>query len=443
LPVVFGVLALFLFAWQHENDRVIASIGMGWDMGPPVWPYRAVPSFSYAVNAPAYVVSWPILKLLNLQTPSFQYAVWFPAILILWWWVGTYLDFGLLGPNSRSWRRLKAALLLLSSAVLVFVAFRVCLDKYFWARDHCSNSPSICAIVLLGGMGLTLWFLFFATAFARAAIRLARVELRQFRFNPTTYRGYLLCAAILGANAAVISYLDRVITPLPDPNHCETDRLHRLGCVHGTVVDEKGAAAHVEVDLAPAFKSGDARRLGTKSEWTDRQGRYNFNWLDAGEYILAVNPFESSPGPSKETPYETRYYAQADDESGAEHVVVTQPLATSLAPFQLHSSKFAAIEVIVEWEDGSRPKRSGIFLLNSRYWGVIGGFDEIEDGAGKIELAQGFEYVANADVKCAGRGAWEQRLAVPSKQFKGAEGQTPTNLRLVLIGSPCVLSEPP
>ena len=107
----------------------------------------------------------------------------------------------------------------------------------------------------------------------------------------------------------------------------------------------------------------------------------------------------------------------------------------------MHSSKFTAIEVVVEWEDGSRPKRSGIFLQNPRYWGV-GGFDEIEDGVAKIELAQGFEYVANADVKCAGRGAWEQRLTVPSKPFKVAEGQTPSNLRLVLIGSPCVLSEP-
>jgi len=419
-------------------------MGMGWDMGPPVWPYQAVSSFSYAVNAPAYIVSWPILKLLNLRTASIEYAIWFPAILILWWWVGNYLDFGLLGPKSRSRRKLKAALLLVSSAVLVFLAFRVCLDKYLWARDYCSNAPSICAIVLLGGIGLTLWLLFFATAFGHAAIRLVRHELRQSRFNPTTYRGYLLCVAILSVNAAVISYLDRVITPPADPNHCETDRLYRKGCVHGTVVDEmEKPVVHVEVDLTPAFRSGDAGRLGTKSEWTDRQGRYNFNWLDAGEYILAVNPFESSPGPSKETPYETRYYRQADDESGAEHVVVTQPFATDLAPFRLHSSKFTAIEVIVEWEDGSRPKRSGIFLQNPRYWGVVGGFDEIEDGAGKIELAQGFEYVANADVKCAGRGAWEQRLAVPSKQFKVAEGQTPSKLRLVLIGSPCVLRKEP
>jgi hypothetical protein len=40
LPIVFGFLSLILFAWEYENDRVIESMGMAWDMGPPMWPYR-------------------------------------------------------------------------------------------------------------------------------------------------------------------------------------------------------------------------------------------------------------------------------------------------------------------------------------------------------------------------------------------------------------------
>ena len=104
-------------------------MGMDWDLGPPVWPYRAVPSISYAINAPAYIFSWPILKLPDLHTNSLQYAVWFPAILVLWWWVGTYIDFGFLGPGSGSWPKLKAGILFIVSAVLVFLAFQVCLDR--------------------------------------------------------------------------------------------------------------------------------------------------------------------------------------------------------------------------------------------------------------------------------------------------------------------------
>jgi TRAP-type C4-dicarboxylate transport system permease small subunit len=54
LPIIFGffALALALFGWDYENERVVASVGMGWDTGPPVWPYRAVPLFSFAVNGP-------------------------------------------------------------------------------------------------------------------------------------------------------------------------------------------------------------------------------------------------------------------------------------------------------------------------------------------------------------------------------------------------------
>jgi len=442
LPIIFGFLALALFAWDYENERVVASMGMGWDTGPPVWPYRAVPSISYAVNAPAYVISWPILKLLDLRTYSLQYAVWFPAILVLWWWVGMYIDFGFLGPESRSWPKLKAGILFIASAVLVFLAFQVCLGEYRWVRDYWKDHPPIYAILLLGAIGSTVWCLFFASVFARAAIHFVRHEMVPSKFNPVTYRAFLFCATILGLNVAGISYLDHVISPPPNPNYCETDRLYRLGCVHGTLTDEnEKPVAHIEVNLIPTFKSGDARRFGTKSEWTDKQGRYNFNLTDSGEYILAVNPFESSPGPAKETPYETRYYRLADDESRAERVTVTQPSATNLPPFRLRSSKFTTIEVMVEWEDGSRPMRSDIFVQNTRYWGLVGGFEEIENGVGKIDLAQGFEYVANAQAECAGRDGPEQRLATPSEKFTVADGQTQIKLRLLLLGSPCVLRE--
>jgi len=50
---------------------------MGWDMGPPFWPYQAIYLLLFTINAPAFVLSMPILKLLNLQTLSLQYGVWF------------------------------------------------------------------------------------------------------------------------------------------------------------------------------------------------------------------------------------------------------------------------------------------------------------------------------------------------------------------------------
>jgi hypothetical protein len=79
LLIIFGFLALALLGWDYENERLVASMGMVWDTGRPVWPYRAVPLFSFAVNGLAYIISWPILKVLDLRTNSRQYAIWFPA----------------------------------------------------------------------------------------------------------------------------------------------------------------------------------------------------------------------------------------------------------------------------------------------------------------------------------------------------------------------------
>src|SRR6266566_1181121 len=81
LPIVFGFLAAMLMLWDYENNRMIALMGMGWDMGPPFWPYQAIYLLLFTINAPAFVLSIPFLKLLNLQTLYLQYSVWLPAIV--------------------------------------------------------------------------------------------------------------------------------------------------------------------------------------------------------------------------------------------------------------------------------------------------------------------------------------------------------------------------
>jgi hypothetical protein len=72
LPLVFGFLAAVLMTWDYENNRMVGLMGMGWDMGPPFWPYQTICLLLFTINAPAFVLSMPILKLLNLQTLSFN-----------------------------------------------------------------------------------------------------------------------------------------------------------------------------------------------------------------------------------------------------------------------------------------------------------------------------------------------------------------------------------
>ena len=322
---------------------------------------------------------------------------------------------------------------------LLLVAAKVGFEEYSWARDYWAGHPPIYAILLLRAIGPISWCMFFASACLLAAIHLVRHNSPPSTYNPNGYRAFLFCATLLGLNATGIAYLDRVLNPAPDLNSCEIDRLHRLGCVHGVVMDENNKPVNdIEVNLTGAFESEDARRLGSKSQWTDKQGRYNFNFVDSGDYILAVNPFESSPGPDKQRPFETRSEA---DEVGADRITVIQPSAANLPPLRLRSSKFTTIEVIVEWGTG-HAQNVATFSFRTRATGVcFGGFEEIENGVGKIDLAQGFEYVANARPNASVVTVQNSDLATPSQKFKVAESDSQTQLRLVLLGSPCVLRE--
>jgi hypothetical protein len=105
LPLVFGFLAAALMTWDYENNLMSGLMGMGWDMGPPFRPYQAIYLLLFRINAPAFVLSMPILKLLNLQTLSLQYGVLSLAIVGWWCWIGTLIDFGIL--CRRSFRNAK------------------------------------------------------------------------------------------------------------------------------------------------------------------------------------------------------------------------------------------------------------------------------------------------------------------------------------------------
>lgn len=150
LPIVFGFLAVVLFTWDYQNERVIESMGMGWDIGPPMWPYQAVRIISYAINAPAYEASRPILKFLDPRTYSLQYAVWFPAIVAVWWWVGRCIDFGLLGRRNYSHRKFIAASLLIGAVALLSLATYLGLDDYHWARQYWRGHPPVYAFLFSG-----------------------------------------------------------------------------------------------------------------------------------------------------------------------------------------------------------------------------------------------------------------------------------------------------
>src|SRR5260370_9943793 len=101
LPVSHGCVALALMLWDVRNRLACV-----WcDTGKPVWPDQAPFLVLKSINAPAFVVAAPFFLLPHLQTATARYPVLLPVIFLCWWWLGTRIDFGLLG--SRPYRRPK------------------------------------------------------------------------------------------------------------------------------------------------------------------------------------------------------------------------------------------------------------------------------------------------------------------------------------------------
>jgi hypothetical protein len=443
LPIVLGFLAATLMVWDYQNNRMVALMGMGWDMGPPFWPYQAVSLLLYSTNAPAFVISFPILKLLNLQSLTLQYAIWFPAIVAWWWWIGTRIDFGVLGGRHYRHAKLLAAVLTAASLGLLYVAIRATLREFHWWMEYGGGSSPFRVPTLLRTVGPVLWCVGLACVCLVAAKRLFQSREVVATAKRLKYHVPVFNVVLVGLYVFAIHRWDAVLNPPFNYNECAVDRLYALGCIHGTVVDESGRPiSHIEVDLIPLYKTGDARWYGTHSEWTDEQGRYNLNRMEAGAYLLAANAFTAFGAPDAERPFATAYYPAAENESGAAPVRVTRSSALHLLPLRLRKLEVVTIKIKVLWPDGTPPERSNIFFGNVLYPRHGGTAPQIDNGFGEFTLPKGFEYDAAATVQCDAGKTIETRESKPYQRITAADGRTPPEMTFVIPGPPCLLWSP-
>jgi hypothetical protein len=228
LPLVFGFLSTVLMMWDYENNRMVALMGMGWDMGPPFWPYQAIYLLLFTINAPAFVLSVPVLRLLNLDTPSLQYVVWFPAIVGWWWWIGTRMDFGVPGRRHYRHAKLFAGLLATGSLGLLYVAARVTLGEIDWWIEYGRSSSPFRVPSLLRTVGPVLWCLVLASGCLVAAKRLFQDRTAPATGNRHKFR-VLAFGASFGVYLLAIHRWDEVLNPPFNYNECAVDRLYGLG----------------------------------------------------------------------------------------------------------------------------------------------------------------------------------------------------------------------
>jgi hypothetical protein len=135
LPLVFGCLAIALTAWQFHNDSVIEAMGMGWDTGPPIWPYQTPWILLQAINAPAYALDLLLFTLLGVRNNQARLLLELPTIFLWWWFIGLRIDVGLLPQGNLRQRRLRGTMFGIASLGLWSCATYLVVEQArFWSE---------------------------------------------------------------------------------------------------------------------------------------------------------------------------------------------------------------------------------------------------------------------------------------------------------------------
>jgi hypothetical protein len=172
LPIVFSGLAVVLMAWDFHNTRVIESMGMAWDTGAPMWPYRASSAILFAVNFPAFVLAAPFFLLGQLQTYPTRTMI-LPLIAFWWWWIGTRVDFGILGRRRYQYPKATAGILVAMAAGLLSWALYTGVSEFqFWKEYGLGLRRNY--LVLLSGTTIPIisWCLVLSRGAPKGARRL-------------------------------------------------------------------------------------------------------------------------------------------------------------------------------------------------------------------------------------------------------------------------------
>jgi hypothetical protein len=174
LPLVFGCLALALTAWEFHNERVIASVGMGWDTGPPIWPYQTSWILLQAINAPAYALDLPLFLLLGVTTDArLLLGVEVPTIFLWWWFIGWRIDFGLLPQREVRQRGLWGAVLGVASLGFWSCATYLVLQQVKFWSEYGERGWSGPMLFLMRHAGILWWCLLLGFWSAAATVRVA------------------------------------------------------------------------------------------------------------------------------------------------------------------------------------------------------------------------------------------------------------------------------
>jgi putative flippase GtrA len=442
LPIIFGLTALALISWGFHADYACRFD----DSWRPFWRCEAPNFLLSAINAPAVVCArlltypWMSSPLYDLPF-HLNYFIELPAIVLWWWFVGTRIDFGLLGiayRRRRTWIAVTTGAAIALAATLAWsISEEVTFHKTF------ATAGSYGFLRFFGdvrSLPLYIWLIILISAFGAAAFRLICKRVQPPPVTLISRRGERVSAFILSIYVACVCGYFAHEKTLERQIQAEYD-LHSI-IVRGKVIDDRGVPIKaIGVDLVPMFKTGDIQSYEAVHDWTNDKGEYTLRPEEAGNYFLAVL---WNAAPDHKHPFLTRYYPDEATQEGAATLTLTAERHLDLAPMKLRELPVVRVPVLVVWSNGKLEPDATVSFTNMLYprQGAIGYESRQPDDDGKMSLPANFDYAASAGVECDGGQSIHHAYSRPV-DFTTKPGGLPTEpVRLVLLGEPCTVWHP-
>lgn len=414
-------------AWEVHTDRQC----IGYDAGRPFWPCETPNFILGTLNAPAIALAQPMANAWRDARPYFVYLVKLPLIVLWWWFLGTRLDFGLLGAGA--YRRRRAWMGTLTVTVVALLAL---LGDWIWKEILLHRSyPYLGATRVLEELPVCLWLITLISTLSIVMFKIARGktgQVGQTLANRLTKR-----LALFGFAVYCIFSVGLLWHVRSAERRRQAEYDLRSLIVKGKVVDDRGLpVVAIEVSLVPLLDDSDAQSRQAVQEFTDENGEYTLRPEATGRYFLSVS--WNAP-PSTRHPFRTQYYPRADTQSDSQILELTTARHLSLAPIKLNRLGLVKVPVSISWSNGKPEPDAYLFFTNTLFpkHGAIGFETLHRDKDGTVSLPAGFDYRGNAQVDCDG-GKTIDNEYTPELKFSTKSTDIPVGLqRFVLPGQPC------
>ena len=199
-----------------------------------------------------------------------------------------------------------------------------------------------------------------------------------------------------------------------------------LSSISGKVLNSGGQPVKTRLSLVPvdAALTEIAPAEGSIETYSDEQGRYRFDWLAPGNYLVAING-RNQPG-TYDPPF-PRSYLPGVPKQQAAVISVTEGQQVTVPDFQLPSPLIpVTVKGVAILPDGTPAAHALVWLeFTEREWTETGSADS--QGHFEVKIYEGFKYLVAAEVRKEIQGVWRGTHS-PAVEITGGQAQATITL---------------